>query len=603
MFRYKFSTREVTDALVNVVTRFPFVIAAALLGSGLGIFFIERERHNHQDKHELLVTGAMVCLLAVPFLLSLKLFCESRGWNKIRDWGLQATGVALMGLYWFMLPKEFDASPQLHWFRYAALLLSAHLLVSFAPFIRKGQNTEFWDFNQGLFFRWLIGAVYAGVLFAGIAAAMAAVDALFNVRIIPERYGELWLLCVGVFHPLFFLSGVPTTFANEDEALNFPKMLRWFCVYILVPIVIVYLVILYAYFGKIGIECHFPRGWVANLGLGFSVVGILALLLVYPVRERDDQPFIRLYYRWYFVALIPVIVLLFLAIGKRVSQYGFTEERYTVFALTCWLAFVAIYFMVVSRHRIKTVPISLFVICFVSAWLMFVVTRASQTSRLKNFLRMEKMLDEDGKIVKPTDSISDSSHMEISRITEYLSDVHAPKSLQPFFNQDVDSIVRNVKYYSRENALVEAMGISYKPYMESLSSSYFDYNRRDTRVFNVHGFDAMLNMNQYNYSRNEQVDTLRVQGRTVIVTREDDFKLNVKLPDNTMQTFDVKSYAAPIMEKYPYEDPPDSLMMMVATKSGYNFRLQFVNMSGSKKEDTFELDGYDAYLLIGTDEQ
>lgn len=601
MFRYKFSTREVSDALVNVLARFPFVVAAAIFGSVLGIFFIERERTHHEG-HDHMVTGVMVCLLAVPFLLSLKLFSESRGWDRIKDWGLQLAGVDLVVLYWLTLPKQFDASPSFHWFRYAALILSVHLLVSFAPFIRKGHNTEFWDFNQSLFFRWLIGALYAGVLFAGIAAAMAAVSALFNVRIVSERYAQLWVMCAGIFHPLFFLSGVPKTFANEDDALNFPKMLRWFCVYILVPIVIVYLVILYAYFGKIGVEWHFPRGWVANLGLGFSVVGILALLLVYPVREREDQPFIRLYYRWYFVALIPVVALLFLAIGKRVAQYGFTEERYTVFALTCWLAFVAVYFIVVSRHRIKTVPVSLFVVSLTSAWLMFAVTRASQLSRLKSFLRVENMLDENGKIKKPAKSISDSNQQEISRIVQYFSDVHSPRSLQPLYKQNVDSIVRRVKPYERENALVEAMGIVFKPYGDFNVASYFDYNRRYTRLFNVSGFDAMLQLNAYGYNHDERRDTLNVRGDVLFVTRDEDLMLNVTLPNNSVQTFDVKTYAAPIMKQFPYEDPPDSMMVMNATKDGYNFSLQFTNMSGSKVEGDFKLDGYDAYLLVGKNE-
>ena len=482
MFK-RFSTREVSDALVSTLARFPFAIGAAALGTALAIAFIEHDRRG--EVQEQFAVGVMVCLLALPFLVSLKLISESRGWNMATDIGVQVSGVALLVLYWFLLPDQIDGAPEKHWFRYGALLFAAHLLSSFAPFIRKGHNTAFWDFNQHMFFRWLIGALYAGVLFGGIAAAFGAVDALFNVNIRGERYGELWVLCAGLFHPLFFLSGVPRTFVNEDHDLNYPKMLRWFCVYILVPIVFVYLAILYAYFGKIGIEWNFPRGWVANLGLGFSVTGILALLLVYPLRERDDQPFIRLYYRWYFVLLIPVVALVLLAIGKRLSQYGFTEERYTVLALTCWLAFVAVYFIAVSRHRIKVVPITLFVIALASAWLMSPLSRSSQTQRLQAFLEKENMLDESGKIVKPESDIDDSSRVEISRITRYLTNVHSPKSLQPFFHQPVSDIVDSVEHYNDEQALVSAMGLNFDYYTHDRTSDYFDYHRVHSRQRDV----------------------------------------------------------------------------------------------------------------------
>ena len=597
MFK-RFSTREVSDALVSTLVRFPFAIAAAMLGTALAVWFIEQD--SRQRIQEQFAIGVMVCLLALPFLVSLKLISESRGWNVATDIGVQLGGVGLLVLYWFLLPDKIDGAPEKHWFRYGALLFAAHLLSSFAPFIRKGHNTAFWHFNQQMFFRWLIGALYAGVLFGGIAAALAAVDALFNVKIRGERYGEWWVVCVGLFHPLFFLSGVPRTFVNADHELNYPKMLRWFCVYILVPIVFVYLAILYAYFGKIGIEWNFPRGWVANLGLGFSVTGILAVLLVYPLRERDDQPFIRLYYRWYFVLLIPVVALVLLAIGKRLTQYGFTEERYTVLALTCWLGLVAFYFIAVSRHRIKVVPITLFVIALASAWLMSPVSRSSQTQRLQAFLEKENMLDNDGKIKKPIATIGDSSQMEISRITRYLSNVHSAKSLQPMFAQNVDSIVNNVEPYQQEDALVEAMGIEYRPYGGSTSSSYFDFDRNDTRVFDVRGYEAMLHLHHYAYSRDGFRDTVRVLNEPVTVKYNEDYSMDISLPDGGLHTFDVNGFATRIFSHYGFQEPPDSVMHMTGLKNGYRFRLDITNMHGNKVGDSLILNGYDGYLLIGT---
>ena len=46
-----------------------------------------------------------------------------------------------------------------------------------------------------------------------------------------------------------------------------------------------------------------------------------------------EHRWVRTYTRGFYVALLPAIVMLWLAIGKRVAQYGITERRYFLIVL------------------------------------------------------------------------------------------------------------------------------------------------------------------------------------------------------------------------------------------------------------------------------
>ncbi len=101
-----------------------------------------------------------------------------------------------------------------------------------------------------------------------------------------KRYVELWILINGMFMTLFFLAGIPPDLDSLDASTDYPKSIRIFAQHILFPLVIVYLVILYAYLAKILIVWDWPQGWVSKLILGFSATGILSLLLLHPIRDR-----------------------------------------------------------------------------------------------------------------------------------------------------------------------------------------------------------------------------------------------------------------------------------------------------------------------------
>ena len=129
--------------------------------------------------------------------------------------------------------------------------------------------------------------------------------------------------------------------------------------FILIPITAIYFLILYAFSTKILVTWQLPEGWVGKLVLGFSVAGIFTYLLNFMLVKFDDSVVVKGFRRWFFYILLPMVLLLFVAIGRRIGDYGVTEARYVVAISGAWLLLISVYFILSKRDNIKFIPISL----------------------------------------------------------------------------------------------------------------------------------------------------------------------------------------------------------------------------------------------------
>src|SRR5690606_19950461 len=181
-------------------------------------------------------------------------------------------------------------------------------------------------------------------------------------------YGQLFVLIAVGFNTLFFLAGVPAAFDATPSAEPYPKGLKIFTQYVLIPLMTIYLAILLVYEIKILVEWEMPKGIVATLILGYAVFGMLSLLLIWPTRGDDGNRWVRLFSRSFYLTMLPLIVLLALAVYQRVSHYGFTEERYILMVLTIWLAAITAYFLSSQKDDIRLIPVSLAALALLSTF-------------------------------------------------------------------------------------------------------------------------------------------------------------------------------------------------------------------------------------------
>jgi hypothetical protein len=315
--------------------------------------------------------------------------------------------------------------------RYVQLSLAFHLFAAFAPYTGSDRPGGFWQYNRILFLRFLTAGLYAVVLYAGLAIALLAVDKLFGVGIPDESYARIWIMIAFLFGSWFFLGGIPEKLDTLDERSDYPAGLRVFTQYILVPIVVLYLTILTLYLAKVVFTRQWPNGWIGYLVSSVAVIGLLSWLLIYPLEERDEYTWVKTFTRGFYVALMPAIVMLWLAIYKRVSEYGITEPRYFLIVLSVWLAGIAAWYTFTRSRNIKLIPASLCalaLVTFAGPTGAYSIARGSQVRRLEGILTRNGLL-ESGHIHRSGRTVSLDDHREISGTLSYLLESHGPGAI------------------------------------------------------------------------------------------------------------------------------------------------------------------------------
>ena len=76
----------------------------------------------------------------------------------------------------------------------------------------------------------------------------------------------------------------------------YPRGLRVFTRFVLLPIVALYLLILLVYFAKVLVTWAWPSGWIGWLVSAVAVAGISSLVLVHPLATRPGDRWVGLLY-------------------------------------------------------------------------------------------------------------------------------------------------------------------------------------------------------------------------------------------------------------------------------------------------------------------
>jgi hypothetical protein len=468
--------------------RFPLVVATgalATLGASLAVA-------GNDDPW---VRFTLAALLGVPLTLSVALWAERRALSRRSAW-LYGGVALLLPLVFFVLSDSW--SKTLLVTRFVHLEIGLHLMVAVVPFLWRPASIGFWQYNRTLFIRFLTGALFTAVLFAGLALALAALDKLFGVDIDSDLYLHLFWLLAFLFSPWYFVAGVPADMEALDRREDYPLGLKVFAQFILIPLVTVYLLILTSYLGRVLITRTWPSGWIGWLVSGVAVTGTLALLLVHPLRDREDSRWVDTYGRWFFVALLPSVAMLLTAIGQRVGQYGFTERRYFLLVLAVVLAGIAIWYAVTASRNIRIIPATLMAAAFVTLvgpWSAYSVSRRSQLGRIETVLARNGLLVE-GRAVPATSELSLEDRREVSGALRYMLAMHGIESVTALLTgpTTVDRApLQQHEADQRASEILESLGIDYVGRWAMTQEEYFYlYPAPDAEALPVTGYDWLL---------------------------------------------------------------------------------------------------------------
>lgn len=471
------SISNMFSSVKEILQRFPFVVLNAFVLLVFSVMFVHQtDLDLSENVREILLKSSFILSLGIAFHFAIHTFRERKNLSTLTGILLHGFGIAGSVTLYFLYPKPNT--------EFAILLacygLFSHLIVAFLAFWNDNDSMAFWKFNKDLFLRFLLAALFSSVLYGGIAGAIGSFDLLFSIDVKSEVYGDLFLFIALIFNTLFFLSGVPKlNEEHQDEELSYPKSLKIFTQFVLLPLVVIYLLIMYAYTIKIIFLWDWPRGILTYMILGYSIAGMLALLLLYPIQNLAENKWIKIFSTWFYRALLPLVGVLGIAIFKRVSDYGITEERYFVIILSVWLLGISLYYSFSKAKNIKYIPITLAVLAFITTfgpWGAFSVSKNSQWNRLEHTLVTNKLLTE-GMLKKGEYNIPQKEYDNLVSILSY-------------FNRDYDTVnsgyqqflwskvslpdsIKNICKTSPYN-LVDELGI--KPIPDSTSANYKNGN-------------------------------------------------------------------------------------------------------------------------------
>ncbi len=534
------SISDLYEKFLTVVKRFPISMLAAFTVVVCAI------RSNHLDRYTYTVYDgsrtsefflqqtfiSVILTMLFVFLLgfAVDVFVESRG-GKTKEFWIGRIGVLVVGLASYLLFfRNFIDWLEKDFMKFTIVCGMTLMLVLLAPYTKKGAVNGFWQWTLALIRRFLTAFVLFGILFLGVVMLLASVDYLFSITIDGEYYGDVWFVITGILASTYFLFGVPSDFKKLDKTTEYPRALKLIVEYFLVPLTSLYLIVLYAYTGKIVGLWQWPEGGVAIWIMAFSFVGVVTFFFSFAVKEKFVG-FVGFFRKALFALLVPLVAVLFFAVWLRITDYGMTEPRYFIVLFGIWLLVMAGYFLFSKKKDLKILPAGIFVALLVSIAGgpvgAFGMSEADQLGRLQALFEKNGLM-ENGKFVEQNSANIDSKDAEsVTSIIQYLVRTHGVEGLQRSFKSDLSGVAVDHDPWQTGDKIMTLLGVA-PTYGMSDQANWFNLGIDCNYGVgicseNVAGFKYMANfyMNNYKEGGISTVAKIMIDGKEYSIGLDD----------------------------------------------------------------------------------
>ena len=387
---------EKTKAQIkNAVSAHP--IAIFLISAfAIGIWFVELGTHNGDH---------LAYWVFEPMLFIFVYLSRPYSWYRF-SWIVPLVALAIIGMtndsaeFYLSSPKFWGAN-------FIALLV----LLGF-PFEKNNQGFTYRNFIN-LFHLGLATAVWL-LVFGLVAAILFTITTLFNVEFSDSFYSHFYT-SLGIFtQPLFFLVFQQRQ-AKSEMTLN--RIFEILVNFVLAPALMIFTVLLYAYVVQIIFEGVLPKGMLANITLPYLLGG----LGVYALRSICAKARWETFFKFYPYLAIVSIVLLWLAIDRRISAYAWTEPRIYLVALATAITIAYAILTVPKIRQYRLISAVVILAIFAMTWVVKPqeIAYQSQTARFEQLLKKLNLSDSSGKIRDDVDFVERLENMPKSELKDW----------------------------------------------------------------------------------------------------------------------------------------------------------------------------------------
>lgn len=329
----KWNWRRSGEQMVAVLKRDSLSVLSSVVAFAASTVAVWKKENGYQISDETLLSFAFAGAAGISLFLAVRLWSRQK-----RDfWGLSAAALLALAGFAYFHPVD-DGVLLFRWFQF---FLITHLLVALTPLrgpegaIDIGNDTDLWRFNWYMLTRFLFGIAFCVPMVLGLMGALFALEHLFEIKVKTQVYGTTYFFVFFVASVFQVLSTISDTrVGKQSETVT--RDLRRLVQFLFTPLALVYFALVYAYVVKIAMERAWPQGVIGWLVSSLSIGVFLMAILQRPLAESDLPPWIRSFWTRAFALLILPLIVLMLAVWRRVDDYGWTYPRVALMTLCLW---------------------------------------------------------------------------------------------------------------------------------------------------------------------------------------------------------------------------------------------------------------------------
>ncbi len=573
----RLSIKELTARLLVVLQRF-YLVLIFLIGTAL-FCIIKINYPEHKLEDSILIFFILTSLFYVPIS-----FLLENNFHKIQRLLLIVIPSLVMGYYCFWL-LNLDLPTD----RYQVFILGLVFgLFSFVvPFFKKETDMPFWSFTKINVTQIIITVLFASVLFAGLSLAIYSLEVLFKININHKVYENLSVICYVLFGPVYFLSNVPEKTEMNTQDITFDKFFKILGLYIFLPILALYTLILYVYFLQIIIKWELPNGWVSTLVSILGLGGFLCMFILYPLRLQKENKFVNILSKYFPLLLMPLLVLMSVGIFRRLGDYGLTINRCLVLILNLWFYGISVYLFISNAKHLKWIVssfASVALLMSVGPWSVFSVTKRTMLTEIGQLLNDAKLL-KNGKMIDNSKSTIVVDTLTSKRLIEdikYTFHNYGYTCFEPYFKQEI-------KKWNASD-VIDKLGLKEL----NRTEKYFNAHIEDKdEPLNIELFKEFVELNDYDGKK----DTLLASSSLNVILKNQVLKITRKGSENQMITI---SLAEKLSLLHKTNEKTKAFPIKDMTIQCENYKLVILNVRGNyyAGKDSVTIDAIDAYLFL-----
>ena len=333
--------------------RFPLAAALAIFTT-IAFIYVYESGHSpaeYKFSHWLIIYPIAASMIA----LSVSLVQESRKKFSVLPHIIAGTiwlaiSIALVLYY----PKNSnDIGRTYVGMTYLFIYTTAFLSIFVAPFFKQKDENGFWVFLMKNAKAAVVATAISVVLLIAIDGLLFGFFNLFDIKVSARPFVYSAIISSCTIFPILFFSGIPSIDDSQQEAPALNKFQTSTNKFIFLPVVSLYILLLYAYIAKIIIQWEMPKGMVSYLVSASILLMLLRVTLMLPERINPKQSFESKLLKILPAACIPLVILMSVGIIRRISDYGISEDRYYITAINIfYYAIIAI--LLIDKIKCKS---------------------------------------------------------------------------------------------------------------------------------------------------------------------------------------------------------------------------------------------------------